>query len=710
MEIRCVYTEGNQNVIQEAVDRLPASGGTVIVPRGEWKSGAIHLKSNVKLYLEEGCVIHFSSCMEDYLPPVFTRWEGVECYNYSSLIYAADCENVTICGTGVLDGAGSAWWHWKKLQQNAADRLIRAESQGIVVEERVFATREDALRPSFIQFINCKHVTLEDFTIEDGPQWTIHPVYCEDVVVRGVTVNTKGPNTDGCNPDSCRKVLIEDCTFETGDDCIAINSGMNEDGWRVGRPCEQIEVKNCRFIGGHAAVAIGSGMSGSRSADRKKGGVDALMNLWQKGKRRMLRSVRIRSLKDTSLRLGTPVFLVLMGLVVCLLWGVWENRKLADKYIADTAKLYVDQINRDMSQINSELIYLLDSDSNIKEIPDQITSTDAQYYEMEQTLRERNRVLKIRYHEIQTFFVYGQKANVLITDSGTMFTESKGMTTLNQMLMSYLQIMTSKDSISTQWTVITFGDDDYIVGWYAKNKKVIGCVINLNLIFRTIRAKTEEYDVIPFMVDARGRVMTQADTSEKYKNEIIDFSKAGKKKEKNATVYSYQLGTVGKINLMVLPGGGILENVLIMQIAFVVLIAVLLLVCALEITAYYHRILEPLEKFGQKLEELEKEQSLNDDGSNNLLELESVSGKFKELLRKIQGLKIAIYEKELAEQKAELEYTQEQIKPHFFLNCLSLIHGIADKNNEGEIVEITTVLSDYMRYIFQDSKKQRDVE
>ena len=262
MEIRCVYTEGNQNVIQEAVDRLPASGGTVIVPRGEWKSGAIHLKSNVKLYLEEGCVIHFSSCMEDYLPPVFTRWEGVECYNYSSLIYAADCENVTICGTGVLDGAGSAWWHWKKLQQNAADRLIRAESQGIVVEERVFATREDALRPSFIQFINCKHVTLEDFTIEDGPQWTIHPVYCEDVVVRGVTVNTKGPNTDGCNPDSCRKVLIEDCTFDTGDDCIAINSGMNEDGWRVGRPCEQIEVKNCRFIGGHAAVAIGSGMSG----------------------------------------------------------------------------------------------------------------------------------------------------------------------------------------------------------------------------------------------------------------------------------------------------------------------------------------------------------------------------------------------------------------------------------------------------------------
>lgn len=190
----------------------------------------------------------------------------------------------------------------------------------------------------------------------------------------------------------------------------------------------------------------------------------------------------------------------------------------------------------------------------------------------------------------------------------------------------------------------------------------------------------------------------------------MNFFQEGKRKARNATVYSYQFGAIGKINLLVLPGGGILENVLNMQIVFVLLITVLLAVFGIEVMAYYHRILQPLEKFGQKLDDLEKEQSLNEDGKNNLLELEFVSGKFKELLRKIQALKISIYEKELAEQKAELEFTQEQIKPHFFLNCLSLIHGIADKNGEGEIVEIITVLSDYMRYIFQDAKKQRDVE
>lgn len=433
------------------------------------------------------------------------------------------------------------------------------------------------------------------------------------------------------------------------------------------------------------------------------------MKIWQKGK--VMRKAQMRSMKDTSLRLLIPIGLVIAGLIVCLLWGVRENRKLADKYIADTAKLYVDQINHDITQINSELIYVLESDNNIKEIPEKISSTDTKYYEMEKSLQEKNRVLKIRYSEVQTFFVYGQKANVLITDKGTMFNGSQGMTTLNQMLMSYMQIMTAEDSISTQWMLLNLGEDDYIVGWYAKDKKVIGCVINLDLIYKTINERTEEYDVIPFMVDSNRKVLTQADNVEQYRDEITEFSgKNGKQQKNNVSIYSYQLGTVGKVNLLVLPGGGILENVLIMQIAFIILIAMLLVVGVCEAAAYYHRILEPLEKFGQKLDDLEKEQSLNEDGSNNLLELESVSGKFKELLRKIQGLKIAIYEKELAEQRAELEYTQEQIKPHFFLNCLSLIHGIADKNDEGEIVEITTVLSDYMRYIFQNSKKQRDVQ
>ncbi len=247
--------------LQRAIDALP-EGGILKIPEGRWLTGPLHLKSSMTLELTPGAVLEFSPVMEDYLPPVFTRWEGVECYNYSPLIYAQNVRDVTIRGAGKLVGNGAAWWSWKQLQQPAAERLCAAQSQGIPVEKRVFATRQDALRPSFIQFISCQNIVLEDFTIEDGPQWTIHPVYCDHVAARRLRIRTSGPNTDGFNPDSCQNVLIEDCDFSTGDDCIAINSGMNEDGWRVARPCRQIEIRNCRFTGGHAAVAIGSGMSG----------------------------------------------------------------------------------------------------------------------------------------------------------------------------------------------------------------------------------------------------------------------------------------------------------------------------------------------------------------------------------------------------------------------------------------------------------------
>jgi polygalacturonase len=239
-----------------------AGGGVVLIPAGAWATGPIHLRSDVNLCLEKDALVRFSTRFSDYLPVVFTRWEGIECYNYSPLIYARGCENIAVTGEGTFDGQGEAWWHWKKLQQNAAKTLYDAEFDGVSVEKRVYGAEEAALRPQFLQSISCRNVLVEGVMFLNGPMWTIHPVYCENVLVRNVNVDTEGPNTDGLNPDSCRNVLVEDCAFSTGDDCIAINSGMNEDGWRVGRPCENIVIHNCHMSEGHGAVSIGSGMSG----------------------------------------------------------------------------------------------------------------------------------------------------------------------------------------------------------------------------------------------------------------------------------------------------------------------------------------------------------------------------------------------------------------------------------------------------------------
>ena len=253
----------NTDAFHKAVEDCHAQGGgTIQVPEGNWLTGPIHLRSNIRLHLERGALVRFSTRFDDYLPVVFTRWEGVECYNYSPLIYAIDCENVAVTGEGTFDGQGKAWWHWKQLQHPAAKELYHAQHNGTPVEERIFGSEEKALRPQFLQTIRCRNVLFEGVTFINGPMWTLHPVYCKNVIVRDVSVKTTGPNGDGLNPDSCCNVLVEGCSFDTGDDCIAINSGMNEDGWRVGVPCENIHIRNCTMSEGHGAISIGSGMSG----------------------------------------------------------------------------------------------------------------------------------------------------------------------------------------------------------------------------------------------------------------------------------------------------------------------------------------------------------------------------------------------------------------------------------------------------------------
>jgi polygalacturonase len=238
-----------------------AGGGTVLVPPGQWLTGPIHLVNDINLHVSTGATLLFSQDFSDYLPPVLTRWEGQELYGYSPLIYAHDCQNVAITGGGKLDGQGAAWWPWKQTQQASASKLYSLVLEGVPTEKRIFA-EPGGLRPSFIQTVGCKNVLVEGVTISNGPFWTIHPVYSENVIVRRVRVETTGPNNDGCDPDSSRNVLIEDSFFSTGDDCVVLKSGLNEDGWRVGRPSENVVVRRLHGEAGHGGVVIGSEMSG----------------------------------------------------------------------------------------------------------------------------------------------------------------------------------------------------------------------------------------------------------------------------------------------------------------------------------------------------------------------------------------------------------------------------------------------------------------
>jgi len=248
-----------------------AGGGRVLVPEGRFLTGAIHLKSRVNLHVSDGATIAFSRDPGHYLPVVFSRWEGVELMNYSPFIYAFEQRDVAVTGKGTLDGQASDehWWPWKTSkpesgkpsQLPARTRLIEMGARGVPVGERVFGA-DSYLRPNFIQPYRCQNVLIEGVTIVNSPMWEIHPVLCTNVTVRNVAINSHGPNNDGCDPESCRDVLVEGCTFDTGDDCIALKSGRNEDGRRLSAPIENVIVRNCVMKDGHGGVVIGSEVSG----------------------------------------------------------------------------------------------------------------------------------------------------------------------------------------------------------------------------------------------------------------------------------------------------------------------------------------------------------------------------------------------------------------------------------------------------------------
>ncbi len=264
----------SSDAIQKAIEACSAAGGgSVVVPRGVFLTAAIHLKSHTNLRIAEGAVLRFSTDPKRY-PLVYSRWEGTECMNYSPLIYAYEQTDIAVTGAGTLDGQANneTWWPWKgnaksgwkpgmPEQKKDRDALMAMGDRNVPVSERVFGAGH-YLRPPFFQPYKCSNVLIEGVTITNSPFWELNPVLCHNVTVRRVKIDSHGPNNDGCDPESCDGVLIEACEFSTGDDCIAIKSGRNEDGRRVHTPCQNLVIRNCSMKDGHGGVSIGSEVSG----------------------------------------------------------------------------------------------------------------------------------------------------------------------------------------------------------------------------------------------------------------------------------------------------------------------------------------------------------------------------------------------------------------------------------------------------------------
>jgi polygalacturonase len=281
----------NTKAIADAIDEIQKKGGgRVIIPRGIWFTGPITLKSNINLHTEEGALIVFSKNFDDY-PLIETSFEGLNTFRCTSPINGRNLENVAITGKGVFDGSGDAWrpvkksklteTHWKELvssggilnergdiwypTENALRGVERSEMNVPdfeTLEEHM--TIRDFLRPVMVSLVSCKKVLIDGPTFQNSPAWCLHPLMCEDIIVRNVTVKNPwySQNGDGIDLESCRNAAIYKSSFDVGDDAICIKSGKDKDGRTRGRPTEKAIIKDCIVYHGHGGFTVGSEMSG----------------------------------------------------------------------------------------------------------------------------------------------------------------------------------------------------------------------------------------------------------------------------------------------------------------------------------------------------------------------------------------------------------------------------------------------------------------
>lgn len=246
--------------IQRTIDICAAAGGgRIIVPAGRYLTGPLFLRSNIEIEVGSGAVLLFNDDIMN-TPAINGSWEGIERKVYASLLTGHDLENVRITGGGKLDGQGKAWWA-------AYLQTVLVREQAGITEREPDNPEGCALkypRPRMINLYRCSNVHISGLTIVDSPAWTIHPVYCTNVVIRDISIIQpyESPNTDGINPESCRNVRITGCFIDCGDDCITLKSGYNQYGRKKGIRCENIVISDCTFAHGRSAVGIGSEMSG----------------------------------------------------------------------------------------------------------------------------------------------------------------------------------------------------------------------------------------------------------------------------------------------------------------------------------------------------------------------------------------------------------------------------------------------------------------
>lgn len=399
-----------------------------------------------------------------------------------------------------------------------------------------------------------------------------------------------------------------------------------------------------------------------------------------------------------------PILFLIPFIIAILFQNIVEARNIVYKYIEDTAGIKVGQLSAGIVKMNYEMVSSGAQDLDLDALPNELGPKDAEYYPVLFRLMERNRNLKIRHIEAFSFYAFHYRSDTLIGDQGIYYKDSKAEGVFTELQKS-LRNVHMDQSGGPVWNYLEYNGVNYLYSNYAKEGKMKGCVIRLDDFLSAIYVNSLGYEGIPFLVKEDGTIMTQSVFNGLYPYESL--------LESNHTeLRSFDFPGIKnmKIHLFITRDSSALEKILKLQMTLVAAAVALVLGCMAGIFLYYRRILLPMNKFVSGLKNMGEEQWIHEFEENNILELEMASKEFRGLLRKIKNLRIEVYEKELASQRIQLEYVQEQIKPHFYLNCLNLIKTMAVSHGTEDISEMTEMLSGCMRYVIKDSSETRRLE
>lgn len=420
----------------------------------------------------------------------------------------------------------------------------------------------------------------------------------------------------------------------------------------------------------------------------------------EKGKPRVRKS---RSIMHITMEAMIPVCILFALLLAFMFQSVDEAQRMAYRYMQDMAAASALRINEDIGMINSEMVYLIKQDKNIASLPEDIKPNMTRYYDLLDDIVSLNKTLRLRYGGHYFFYEYAKKADLLILDNHVYFPVSQKSSEalgLEEMIKGYL----SGERKRSEWNYYTVDQKTYLFCFYETKGKAVGCMIDLEDMLSAFNINNLGYKSIPLFIASDGEILM----GRQEKTETVEQVMKDKLFYKS-TVHSYQLGRVGKLRVLIDSSEGILDRIVVLQVISTVLAVCIILAVTVIAYAYYRQILAPMKQFVRKLSNPEEEKWLHEMDDHHLLELEMASKEFREMMRQIQALKIAIYEKELLQSKTELEYVQEQIRPHFYLNCISVIHGMAEKHHADDIIMIAEKLSDYFRYVVSDSYVLREI-